>query len=87
MKFLIITLLICILAVSGKPEPESAKPEPETDSKAAEPEAESEPEPEGEAETCIGDHCVQDKSEEKHGKAEPKSGFKFADNLLSSFSN
>ena len=85
MKFLIITLLICILAVSGKPEPESAKPEPETDSKAAEPEAESEPE--GEAETCIGEHCFQEKSEEKDGKAEPKSGFKFADNLLSSFSN
>ena len=87
MKFLIITLLICILAVSGKPEPESAKPEPETDSKAAEPEAESEPEPEGEAKTCIGEHCFQEKSEEKDGKAEPKSGFKFADNLLSSFSN
>ena len=76
------------MAASGKPEPESAKPEPETDSKAAEPEAEaeSEPEPEGEAETCIGDHCVPEKGEEKHGKAEPKSGLKFTDNLFSNFS-
>jgi hypothetical protein len=68
MKFLMITLLFCILAVSGKPEPESAKPK-------AEPEAEpeSEPEPEGEAETCIGDHCVPEKGDAKHDKAEPKS--------------
>jgi len=63
-----ITLLFCILAVSGKPEPESAKPK-------AEPEAEpeSEPEPEGEAETCIGDHCVPEKSDAKHDKDEPES--------------